>query len=229
MRAMMYQVWWKYLAAILLLFVIVMGLLGPAPDKLYPIYETVRNLYYHVPMWFVMLFLMLNAMIFGIRFLRNGNVRDDVIALESVKVAVFFGVLGFATGTLWGNYVWGNVSDWIFSDVKVFGALISLLSFLGYLVLRASIGDREKAGRIGAVYSIFAFTLYICFAYVIPRLTDSLHPGGEQNASFKLYDADSNMRGVFYVAIIGWTLLGFWITSLMVRFRFLVLKKHDIL
>ncbi|MFM9008741.1 MAG: ABC transporter permease, partial [Bacteroidota bacterium] len=57
------------------------------------------------------------------------------------------------------------------------------------------------------------------FIMVIPKLSDSLHPGKGGNPGFNKYDLDSNMRMVFYPAVIAWTLLGAWFTELRVRIR----------
>ena len=56
--------------------------------------------------------------------------------------------------------------------------------------------------------------------YVLPRMADnSLHPGKGGNPGFNMYDLDDNLKIVFYPAVIGWTLLGVWLTSLRVRLR----------
>jgi heme exporter protein C len=46
-----------------------------------------------------------------------------------------------------------------------------------------------------------------------------MHPGSGGNPGFNMYDLDSRMRMVFYPAVIGWILLGFWIATLRVRLR----------
>jgi heme exporter protein C len=79
--------------------------------------------------------------------------------------------------------------------------------------------DEEKRARISAVYNIFAFALMIPLLFVLPRMVDSLHPGAGGNPGFNAYDLDNGMRLVFYPAIIGWFLLGLWITQLKVRIR----------
>jgi heme exporter protein C len=67
------------------------------------------------------------------------------------------------------------------------------------------------------VYSIFAFAIFIPLIWVLPRFTDSLHPGNGGNPAFGKYDMDNQMRMVFYPAVIGWTLMGFWLGNLIVR------------
>ena len=62
-------IWWKVLGPVLVLYSIIMGLYGPVP-RLPILNETIRVLYYHVPMWFSMIFLLMMAMYYAIRFLR---------------------------------------------------------------------------------------------------------------------------------------------------------------
>jgi heme exporter protein C len=69
------------------------------------------------------------------------------------------------------------------------------------------------------VYNIFAFAALIPLLFILPRLTDSLHPGNGGNPGFNSYDLDDKMRRIFYPAVIGWTLLGVWLTSLHIRIK----------
>ena len=55
---------------------------------------------------------------------------------------------------------------------------------------------------------------------ILPRMVESLHPGGkgvQGNPGLSGEDLDIRMRMVFWPAVIGWTLLGTWITSLLIR------------
>jgi heme exporter protein C len=128
------------------------------------------------------------------------------------------------TGSLWARNTWGA---WWVNDAKLNGAAASMLVYFAYLILRSSIEDEQKRARISAVYSIFSFTLMLVFIMILPRLTDSLHPGNGGNPGFSKYDLDSNMRTVFYPAIIGWTLLGAWITELETRIRVRELQQSE--
>ena len=64
--------------------------------------------------------------------------------------------------------------------------------------------------------------------FIIPRLTSSLHPGSGGNPGFNMYDLDNRMRLVFYPAVIGWILVGIWVTTLRVRMRAIEDKIHDL-
>ena len=69
------------------------------------IVESIRNLPLHVPMWFTMFFLMGIGFAQSIRTLRNSNNElSDTKALSSIKVGIFFGVLGLLTGSLWARF-----------------------------------------------------------------------------------------------------------------------------
>ena len=63
--------------------------------------------------------------------------------------------------------------------------------------------------------------------FILPRMVDSLHPGNGGNPAFSNYDLDSRMRLVFYPAVIGWILLGFWISSLLIRVQLIALQQRE--
>lgn len=77
--------------------------------------------------------------------------------------------------------------------------------------------DLDKRARVSAVANIIFYFTFIPIIFIVPRLTDSLHPGNGGNPGFNAYDLDSNMRKVFYPAVIGWSLLGTWITTIISR------------
>ena len=199
----------------ILIYTIIQGLTGIVPRQ--PILnETIRNVYFHVPLWFGMMALMTASMWFSLKYLRNGQVQDDEYAVEFANVAIFFGILGFMTGSLWGQYTWG---DWLPKDPKIIAVEVGLLIYSSYFILRSSFEDEQRKARLSAIYNIFAFATFIPLVWILPRLTDSLHPGNGGNPAFGKYDMDNGMRMVFYPAIIGWTLLGVWISSLRIRLR----------
>lgn len=127
-----------------------------------------------------------------------------------------------------GNYIWGNLISWITNDVKTLGAAIGLLIYLAYFVLRGSIEDEEKRAKVSAVYSIFAFVLLNVAINVVPRLTDSLHPGSGGNASFTVYDLDNAHACGILPCCYRLFLLGCWISSLLVRIGILHYKNNNI-
>ncbi len=214
----MRQSWWKVLCVLLLAYTIIGGLLLPVP-RLDIINETVRNLYFHVPMWFGMILLFLISCIYAIRYLRSNNLKDDIYATEYINVGILYSILGMLTGMEWAQFTWG--AAWS-NDPKQLGTALAMLIYFAYLILRGGMKDEEKRARISAVYNIFAFALMIPLIWVLPRMVDSLHPGNGGNPGFGAYDLDSNMRFVFYPAVAGWFLLGLWITTLRIRIRLII-------
>ena len=222
---MLRKYWWKILSFILLLYTSVMGFLVEVPKLDGRMQQTVRNLFFHVPMWFCMQVLFIVSVIYAILYLRRPNSKYDAYSLEFARTGTVFGVLGLVTGAIWANYQWG--APWS-GDPKQNGAAIAILIYFAYFVLRGSMNDEEKKARIGAVYNIFAFAMLFPTIWILPRLTESLHPGGqgsEGNPGLNPNDTSPAMEMVFLPAIIGWVLLGVWISTLCTRLRIITEKK----
>ncbi|MBD8488525.1 cytochrome c biogenesis protein CcsA [Echinicola sp. CAU 1574] len=215
--------WWKVLAIILLAYTIIAGLLFEVP-RLPILNETIRALYFHVTMWFGMIIMLIVAVVYSVKYLRSGELKHDDVAIEFTNAAILFGVLGIVTGMLWAKFTWG---DYWSGDPKQNASAIGLLMYFAYLILRNSLTDIHQKARIGAVYNIFAFSAFIPLIFILPRLTDSLHPGNGGNPGFNAYDMDSKLRMVFYPAVVAWTLLGFWLANLRLRARRLERKLED--
>jgi heme exporter protein C len=215
--------WWKILGAVLVMYTLVWGLLTPIPH-LAILEESIRNLFYHVPMWFGMILLLLGSMVQAIKYLNKGDMVSDVKSAELAKAGVLFGMMGIVTGMIWAKHTWG--AYWT-NDPKLNSAAIGLLMYFAYLVLRSSIEDDEKRARVSAVYNIFSFPVFTVLIFILPRLTASLHPGNGGNPGFNSYDLDNKLRLVFYPAVIGWSLLGYWIADLGIRKTLLEQKKNQ--
>ncbi len=209
----MKSTWWKILAVALLTYTVTGGLLMEVP-RLVIINESIRALYFHVPMWFGMVVMFLISVVYAVKYLRGHNPDHDTASAGFAHTGLIFGILGLLTGMIWANYTWG--SPW-HGDPKQNGAAIATLIYLAYFILRGSLDNQEQRARLSSVYAIFAFAAMIPLIFIIPRLTSSMHPGNGGNPAFNMYDLDNNMRKVFYPAVIGWILLGLWIASVRIR------------
>jgi heme exporter protein C len=224
--------WWKILCIFLLFYAVIAGFnvfnldafTVPRKDI---VQESIRNLYFHVSMWFSMMILFTVSVVQAVLFLRTNNLRHDIASRQYAGVGILYGVLGYVTGIIWASFTWADpnsssVSSFssIAKDPKLIGAAIALLIYFAYLVLRDSVTDMDKRARISAVYNIFAFAFLFPSIWIVPRLLESLHPGGDGNPALNPRDMSSQMRYVFYPAVIGWTLLGVWIVSLKTRLQF---------
>jgi heme exporter protein C len=206
--------WWKMLGIMLVLYSIIAGFLVSVPD-LPVIHESIRNLFFHVVMWFTMMVILIISLVNSIRFLLKSNMWYDLIASQAVNTALFFGMLGIFTGMEWATFTWGT--PWT-NDPQLNGAAVTLLAYFAYLVLRRSIDEDNKRARIAAVYNIFAFAMLVVFIGILPRLaTSSLHPATGGNPS-TVATMQPIMRLVFYPAIVGWILIAVWILQLRIRY-----------
>ncbi len=187
------------------------------------LFETIRNLMFHVPMWFTMFFLMGISLVASFKVL-SGKWEQDVIAVSSAKVGLVFCVLGLITGSIWARFTWGT---WWTRDPQLNGAMIVFIVYAAYVLLRNSIEDENKRARLSAVFNVFAFILMILLLMVMPRMVDtSLHPGKSGNPAFSKYDLDSSLRAVFYPAVIGWAMLGYWIYTIQKKLETLKQASH---
>lgn len=222
MKSLLQLSWWKILTITLLYYSVIGGFLFPVP-RLPILNETIRLNYFHVPMWFGMMFLFTYSAYSSIKYLRSENIESDDQASESARVGVLFGILGLLTGMLWGNATWGTF--WT-NDAKLNNAAIGLLIYFAYFILRSSIVDNNQKARIGAVYNVFAFAVFIPLIYILPRMTDSLHPGSGDNPTFRLFDTSHNMKLVVYTSILSFIMLGWWFTTLLIRLKSIT-RSHE--
>lgn len=223
--------WWKIVCVLLLVYAIVGGLLLPVPE-LRQLQETIRNLYYHVCMWFAMMTILTISLVNSVRYLRKMDLGYDIRARVYGQTGIVLGLLGYATGAIWASYTWADPNNPAYAsfstiarEPKLIGTGIAILIYFAYFVLRSSITDIDKRARVSAVYNIFAYAMLFPSIWIVPRLLPSLHPGQEGNPALNFNDIDARMRMVFYPAVIGWTLLAVWISSLSVRISLLTEKK----
>jgi heme exporter protein C len=225
----MRRYWWKILSIVLLLYTFIAGFLVKLPHRVAyeesNMYESMRNFFFHVPMWFSQMAIITVSLVYSIKYLRTPLAKNDWYAVEFARTGTVMGFLGLITGSIWANYTWG--APWN-NDPKQIGAAIALLTYLAYFVLRNSISDIDKRGRVAAVYNIFAYFIYIPMVMILPRMVESLHPGGkgvEGNPGLSGNSLDPTMRAIFWPAVIGWVLLGVWISTLKIRVRALEDRK----
>lgn len=219
--------WWKITCIVLLFYSFTAGFLIKVP-YVGNLYETIRNTFFHVPMWFGQITLLLLSMIYSIACLRTRNLKYDIYASEFAKTGILFGILGLATGAVWARFTWGEYWS---NDPKQMAAAIAVLIYFAYVVLRGAVNDYDNRARISGVYNIFAFFIYIPLIMILPRMVESLHPGGMEgaegggNPGFGGDSLDATMRLVFWPAVIGWILLGVWISNMKIRI-FLLSHKN---
>jgi len=128
---------WKIISLVLIGWSIIAGLIIKVPE-LPLIGESIRNIFFHVCMWFTMIFLLIYSFINSIKYLSTNKIKYDETASSSVDIALIFGILGVITGMIWAKFTWGKF--WL-NDPKLNGAAISMLAYFAYKILRNSINN----------------------------------------------------------------------------------------
>ena len=159
--------WWKLLAFLLLFFTSIYGFIVKVPKLDDRLEHSIRNMFFHVPMWFAMMILLFVSVWYAAKFLRTTSPIDDFYSKAFAATGTLYGFLGLSTGAIWANYQWG--SPWS-GDPKQNGAAIAMLIYLAYFVLRGSMTDEDKRSRIAAVYNIFALDINLRLSKIIESI-----------------------------------------------------------
>src|SRR5213592_4425167 len=112
-----------------------------------------RIMYLHVPSVWVAYLAFAVVLVASITYLVRRLEAADRLAHASAEVGVLFTGLTIATGSIWGKPTWGTWWTW---DARLTSVSILFVMYLGYLLLRGMIDDRERGARYAAVLGIVA-------------------------------------------------------------------------
>ncbi len=98
--------------------------------------------------------------------------RLDRIAESSAEVGVVFTTVVLTTGPLWGKPIWGAYWTW---DARLTLTLFLWFIYVGYIVMRGAVEDRDMRARFSAVLGILG-ALLIPFIHLSVYLFRTLHP-----------------------------------------------------
>jgi heme exporter protein C len=112
-----------------------------------------RIMYVHPPLAWVAYVAFVVVAVASIAYLVRRRPAADRLAHASAEVGVLFTGLAIATGSIWGKPTWGTWWTW---DARLTSVAILFVMYVGYLLLRATIEDHERAARYCAVLGIVA-------------------------------------------------------------------------
>lgn len=112
-----------------------------------------RIMYLHVPSVLVAYLAYGVVLIASVAYLWRRHEAADHLAHASAEVGVAFTAVTIASGSIWGKSTWGTWWTW---DARLTSVAILFVMYLGYLLLRGMIEDRERAARYSAVLGIVA-------------------------------------------------------------------------
>ena len=182
--------------------------------------ELGRNMLFHVPMSMVAFLAFLLGTIYSILYLVKKNYDYDRRARAASAGGFLFTALATITGSIWARFSWGTFWNWDPRETSIF---ILLLIYAAYFMLRSLLEESEdKKARIAAVYNIIAFVSVPFLMFVVPRITQSLHPGGGGteapllNLSGRTHTAPS-LETMFWISTLLFFLVFLWMKDLVTR------------
>jgi heme exporter protein C len=132
-----------------------------------------RIFFFHLPAWFTCFTAFFAAGAASILYLIRKDARYDAFAVSAVEVGVAFTAIGLVTGMVWARIIWGIWWTW---DPRLTWAFITLLVYLGYLMLRRATEEPAERAKNSAVLCIFAFTSVV-ITYKAIDWWRTQHPG----------------------------------------------------
>ena len=115
--------------------------------------NVVRILYFHVASAVVAFTAFGVTALLGLIFLVRKKWIWDQLARVSAEIGVVYTTFVLISGSIWGDAVWNTWWTW---DPTLTTTLILWFLYLAYILLRASIADRERAAKVASVYGFIA-------------------------------------------------------------------------
>ena len=107
--------------------------------------------YFHVPSAYAMYIGATACFVGSCGYLVKPSATWDAVARSGAELAVVFGAIVLTTGPLWAAKAWGFYWTW---DPRLTTALLQVLIYVAYLVLRGFAGDGEGERKFAAALGI---------------------------------------------------------------------------
>jgi len=174
--------------------------------------EAYRIIYVHVPAaWMSMFIYVVMAFWAAVGFAMQTRL-SAMMARSLAPTGALMTFIALWTGSLWGKPTWGTWWVW---DARLTSELILLFLYFGYMALVASIDERRRADKAGALLLLVGVVNIPIIHYSV-QWWNTLHQGASVSVSKGSSMAPSMLTGMLLVA------LGFWMYSIavaMVRVR----------
>ena len=141
--------WFGWSAFLLIVTALYGGLVLAPPD--YQQGDAFRIIYVHAPSAWMSLFVYVVMAVASAIGLIWRIKLAHAVAASCAPIGASFTFAALATGALWGQPMWGTWWVW---DARLTSELILLFLYLGYIALRASIDDLQRADRASAVLAL---------------------------------------------------------------------------
>lgn len=178
--------------------------------------ETSRIMFFHVPQAWIATIAFLIAMVSSCIYLAKRQVKADYLAQSAAGLGLLFCILATITGSIFAKATWGSFWHW---DPRETSIIILLMIYGAYFALRSAIPVPNRRRVFSATYAILAFLTVPFLIFIVPRITQSLHPEDTMNPIN--LGMDIRTLGLFLGSLIAYT--GLFVWMLRLKYRLLIL------
>lgn len=154
-----------------------------------------RILFFHAPAALVGMIGYFVALTYSVLYLSSGNLRWDSLAASLVEVSLVFSCVNIVTGSIWARIIWGIWWTW---DYRLTSALVCILIFAGYLLMRRAIEEPTQRARLSSALCIFG-CVDVVIVYKSIEWFRNNHPGPVLSIRTGGGTMDPAMERIFYL------------------------------
>lgn len=172
-----------------------------------------RILFFHAPAAMVGMLGYFVALTLSVMYLSFGEFKYDSLAASVIEVSLAFSLVNIVTGSIWARIIWGIWWTW---DYRLTSALVCILIFSGYLMLRRAIDEPTQRARLSSALCIFG-CVDVVIVYKSIEWFRNQHPGPVLDFRTGGGRMDPAMQTVFYTNF--WALLFVATALVLIRTR----------
>jgi heme exporter protein C len=116
--------------------------------------DSVRIMYVHVPSAWMAMSIYTVMAVSSAAFLIWKHTLADIIARQSAAIGAGFTFVTLATGSLWGQPMWGTWWVW---DARLTSVLVLFFLYIGYIALSDAYASSERGKKICAIMALVGF------------------------------------------------------------------------
>src|SRR6266850_2373000 len=180
--------------------------------------EAYRIIFIHVPAAWMSMFIYVVMACWAALGLALNTRLSFMMARALAPTGALFTFIALWTGSLWGKPTWGAWWVW---DARLTSELILLFLYFGFIALQASIDDRRRADRAGALLAIVG-VVNIPIIYYSVKWWNTLHQGASVSFTKAPSMAATMFTGMILMA------LAFWMYSIavaLIRVRCIIRER----
>ena len=154
-----------------------------------------RILFFHAPAAMAGMIGYFAALVLSVMYLSSGNFKFDSLAASVIEVSLVFSLVNIVTGSIWARIIWGIWWAW---DYRLTSALVCILIFAGYLMLRRAIDEPTQRARLSSALCIFG-CVDVVIVYKSIEWFRNQHPGPVLSFRTGGGTMDPAMEKIFYL------------------------------